>query len=351
MTPSNSRPRIGSFFFATLLSGIASAPLGCAAELEPDVGLDEAAVIQGERDTAHPAVVALSITRADGQSTCTGTIVKVDPATTVGHVLTAAHCIKDARSVRVTQADDRASADRIRFAVLDFESHPEFTGESPGSSNYDHDIGMIRILGVGATTPVMPMLAPEPLTPGARVTSVGFGRTTVVGEDPERPNTVKNRIDGTVLRVGRARFAVRYDGGNICKGDSGGPVVATVDGEKFVVGVHSTTDSQCARGVGVSVRPSSAMAFLAPILDAPAPPASCGVCRASVSSGEQACGALERACSTHADCVRFGACVSRCAEGDEACVRTCEARFPDGQARREAWLGCRDEACATECAP
>ena len=273
MTPSNSLDRTGNTLLVALTSCALAAMMGCAAADESDhVEIDEAAVIQGERDTLHPAVVALTIDGAEGRSSCTGTIVKVDPETKVGHVLTAAHCIMGARSVGVTQGDDRSSADRIRYAVLDFEAHPSFTGVSPGSSNYDYDIGMIRILGVGDTTPVMPMLSPEPLTAGMRVTSVGFGRTTEIGSDAEgRPNTVRNRIDGSVLRAGPGRFSVRYDGGNICKGDSGGPVVATVDGEKFVVGVHSTTDRQCSRGVGVSVRPSFTLEFLEPILDAPPP--------------------------------------------------------------------------------
>ena len=327
-------------------------------------------IITGSADTGHPAVVSLSMTKpatgagatpgTNQYSTCTGTMVAVNPTTKIGYVLTAAHCTIDATAVSVIQGSDRKdTASLITFAYVDHYEHPSY--DRSVSSPYD--VAMVRVLGVDANTPVVSMLgsngSTDALVQGqTRVTSVGFGQTirpNVVTDAGS--NTAKNRIDGTIASLSATAVGVRYDNsGDICHGDSGGPVLTTVAGKEYVAAVHSYVTGPCV-GVGYSVRASAHKSFFAGIMAKEAPAATCLSCRQTAVSGTNACGEARRACYGDAQCNGLRLCIAQCttAGGDagasDECKKACSVQFPFGAAPYNTEIVfCSCNACESECA-
>lgn len=249
-----------------LALGAAMAIAACAQRADEGDEGAASAIVKGSIDTERDAVVFLSMVGVDNRrSQCTGTIVRADVETQIGYVLTAGHCVDDARRVAVYEADDLSGPRVHQYRVLDFYAHPDYTGQA-GSS---FDIGLVRIRGVDESTPVLPMALPDELAPGTRIVSVGYGRTTPMGAVEPTQNLVRRFVGGTIRRLPQALIEAVYDdGGSICSGDSGGPVLALREGREYVVGVHSFVRGNCI-GLGYSVRPSMMLAFLQPILDAP----------------------------------------------------------------------------------
>jgi hypothetical protein len=317
-------------------------------------------IITGVKDTGHPAVVSLFMTKpgaggANEYSGCTGTIVSVNPATKIGYVLTAAHCTVDATAVSVTQGSDKtALATLVSYGFIDHFEHPSYDR----SVTSPYDVAMIRVLGVDANTPVVPMLSPDNMVQGqTHVTSVGFGQTIrpdVVTDAGS--NTAKNRIDGVVASLTSTAVGVRYDNsGDICHGDSGGPVLTTVGGKEYVAAVHSYVTGPCV-GLGYSVRASAHKAFYQTIMSKPAPAASCDICKKTVTSGTNACGEARRACYNDAQCNGLRQCIAACttAGGDagpsDDCKKQCSVEFPFGAAPYNTQLVfCACNACEAAC--
>ena len=345
---------------------ISAVPLAVACSVstsEDDVPVVDTTepIINGSRDTGHPAVVALTMTKPgpggkDEYSGCTGTMVSVDPATKIGYVLTAAHCTIKATSVSITQGNDKkASATLVSYGFIDHYEHPSYNG----ATTSPYDVAMIRVIGVDANTPVVPMLSPDNLVQGqTRVTSVGWGMTIRPDVQTDAgPNMLKNRIDGTVASLSATAVGVRYDNnGDICHGDSGGPVLVTVGGKEYVAAVHSYVYEPCV-GVGYSVRASAHKAFFQGIMSKPAPAPSCDLCKKTATSGANACGEARRACYNDAQCNGLRTCLSACvtAGGDagasDDCKKQCGVQFPFGAAKyNHSLVYCACNACETQCA-
>src|SRR5688572_30076422 len=86
-------------------SSSGSATSGASAN-EPEPESQEMPVINGQRDTGHPAVLSMIMEKVPATgggpteySSCTGTIVKTVPAKKIGYVLTAAHCVYGATNI------------------------------------------------------------------------------------------------------------------------------------------------------------------------------------------------------------------------------------------------------------
>lgn len=334
----------------------------------PEVaGGTEQPIITGSRDTGHPAVVLLQMTLAPDASghpsyaACTGTIIHADPATKVGVVLTAGHCVRNATAVQVISGNDLSVSTGIEsFAVVDFKAHPQYDGQT--SSPYD--VATVRILGVDANTPTLPVLAPDQMVAGqTRVTSVGFGQVIRPGVATDAGmNEAKNKIDGTVARLSTAQMAVQYDnGGDICHGDSGGPVIVNQGGKDYVAGVHSFVTGNCV-GAGYSVRASSQIAWYNTIIDAAPPATTCDSCRKTSLSGEQTCAKKRSECLGDADCGGLARCLNKCASaaasaapgtdaGTADCQKACVAQFPYGTGPYQNLVGyCSCNECESACA-
>lgn len=335
-------------------------------------GVDEALpesqempVINGQRDTGHPAVLSMLMERAptDGgtseYSSCTGTIIKTIPAKKIGYVLTAAHCVYGATNIYFTQGNDNAAASGLlRYAMLDFTAHPQYDP----SQISPYDIAVVRILGVNASTPVIPTLNPDTLALNNRVTSVGFGRTIRPNAPPSDagPNTFKNRIDGSITRLTAAQIGVTYDNdGDICQGDSGGPVLLTKNNKEYVVGVHSFVTGPCV-GVGYSVRATVHADFVNGILNAAIPAETCQTCRKTVGSGTETCARARETCLNDPQCAGLRKCISACgaaaidagsdAGPSEDCRKACSLEFPFGAGPYNTLIVfCSCKECTTTC--
>lgn len=307
---------------------------------EPGVGRHEEPIIGGAVDTTHDAVVSIALVSNYSLGRCTGTIVKVDPSTRIGWVLTAAHCV-DSRPTFVIVGDDREAIDAKRYQVIDYAPHTGYDFQDSSSPN---DFAMLRIIGVDASTPVIPILAAadDDLKIGSEVTSVGYGRTTPK-DAANVPHTERKSIKRSVSEVSTERIKYELDGGGICSGDSGGPVLYEKDGSEWVVGVHSTVTKGCL-GTAASGRMSSVADWLAGHFAMQPPASDCSLCDLEARSGDAPCTKKLEACLGDPSCQPFAECVTRCTS--ESCRTSCEKKYPLGVGPYRAYEAC---PCRSSC--
>jgi hypothetical protein len=311
----------------------------CSEAPSTDIGTQSSAIIGGQLDTTHEAVMLL----ATNTSICSATMVKTDVAKGVGWLLTAAHCVDQAPVVAVQGPNFEDQAKTIQYSVLDFKAHPLYRDGA-----FEHDVAIVRVLGVGASTPVIPMAgASDGMSVGTSVLSVGYGRTTP-SSAPADNNNKRKRIAKNISRLTSTLITYSLSGGGICSGDSGGPVLSQAGGEK-VVGVHSFVSGDCLVD-GSSTRVSSELAFINGEI-AKAIPAlgSCDLCQRIQSSGTNECAEAQRTCAQNAECSAVATCFQKCS--NESCRDTCRAKSPGvvGMINKALSCTCR-KGCASECA-
>lgn len=307
---------------------------------EPTLGRTSSAVINGQLDTTHQAVVAIVLQEGQQGGLCSGTIVKVDPTSHIGWVLTAAHCV-DIPPVFVLQGDDFSQATNVlRYDIVDYKADSRWGGQV-GSP---YDFAMIRIAGVDASTPTIPLVsAPDNLANGTPVVSVGYGRTSLIASGAGDENTVRRRVSKTLSQVGQA-LAYNMQSSGICQGDSGGPVIATSGGQERVVGVHSYVQGDC-NGVGVSGRVTFNAAFINAELAKAVPADSCDLCTKIANSGNSTCAAATKKCLTDKECGGYYECLS-----SGKTKATCLAKFPKAEGPFNVAANCTcTQACGAAC--
>lgn len=228
--PPRSRVHISRAILAASLLAAAVA-VGCdAKDRLPDPGpLSPAAraITDGVEDSGHPYVGLLLVDAAAGvaQAICTATVVGRHT------LLTAAHCCKP-------EVNSLFQLDNTTYQVVDAIPHPDWV------SYYENDIGLVKVL---EALPVSPAAAGT-VAPaeGMEVTLVGYGRVANDIKPDGTKRVATNTVDA-VFPVERY-FTVSGTGngeGNTCLGDSGGPVLASVDGNEIVVGVISSSEDIC----------------------------------------------------------------------------------------------------------
>ena len=304
------------------------------------VGATSSAVINGQLDTTHQAVVAIVLQSGSQGGLCSGTIVKTDPVSHIGWVVAAAHCV-DLPPVYVLQGDDFSQAGGVlRYDVIDYKADSRYGG-SVGSP---YDFAVLRIAGVDATTPTLPLAsASDGLAVGTSVLSVGYGRTTLIASGAGTENTVRRRVAKQLGQVGQM-IAYDMSTSGICQGDSGGPVLVGSPGSEKVVGVHSYVQGDC-NGTGVSGRVSFGLSFLSGELAKAVPTEDCTLCGQIANSGNGACAAATRTCLADKECGGYYECLS--SGGTKA---SCLVKFPKAEGPFNAAANCQcTKACTTAC--
>jgi secreted trypsin-like serine protease len=236
----------------TLLPLFAAVVAGAACmDLPPD---DEMvaraqAITNGVEDPGHPAVVALL---TEQRVFCSGTLIA--PRT----VLTAAHCLHDARATGVF-IGVRPGEDGIVVPVVRAVPHPAFDYDTMA-----HDVGIVTLAQDAPVAP-LPLLGAEraaTLT-GQELRLVGFGRAGTLDHGP----AVK-RV-GTAVITALSAQSLRYQArpASTCFKDSGGPGLVALDRE-YVVGITSSSTIRC-DSTGLHTRADAyARDFIEPQLNA-----------------------------------------------------------------------------------
>ncbi|MDB4938620.1 MAG: hypothetical protein JWP87_5592 [Labilithrix sp.] len=303
------------------------------------IGHTSSAVINGQLDTTHQAVVAIVLQQGSQGGLCSGTIVKTDPATHIGWVVAAAHCV-DLPPVFVLQGDDFAAAGVLRYDVIDYRADPRYGGQV-GSP---YDFAVLRIAGVDAATPTIPLVgASDGLAVGTSVLSVGYGRTSLIATGAGDENTVRRHVSKSLGQVGQM-ISYNMQTSGICQGDSGGPVLVSSGGVEKVAGVHSYVQGDC-NGVGVSGRVSFGLSFLQGEIDKALPTEDCDLCGKIANSGNGLCAAATKACLADKQCAGYYECLS-----SGATKASCLAKFPKAEGPFNAAANCQcTQACTTQC--
>ncbi len=296
------------------------------------------AIINGQLDTTHQAVVAL----IGRNSICSGTIVQTDPQRGIGWVLTAAHCVDDVPQA-IIQGNDFNSFNTTQYQVIDAVAHPAYD-----QRDTTFDFAVVRFAGASANTPVIPAATnSDGVGRGTPVTSVGYGRTTPSNR-PSDNNTQRRRFNASISQTNNLLLVYSLANGGICSGDSGGPVLANVNGVETVVGVHSSVTGDCT-GDGFSGRVSGVFStWLTGELGGEVEE-SCELCRQVAQTGDGACTGTIDDCFDNQACSQFVNCINNC--NTDACINTCVENNSEGVRRYQAIFDCIcEDACPEVCA-
>ncbi len=295
----------------------------------------------GEPAPGDAAAVAISLRSAaceqPGTVVCSGVLISSRV------VLTAGHCAEPyARGrIEVWTGAGLADPDLSRRAVSAIQVHPEY---DETASAFD---AAVLFLAAPLAAPLWPLpKAPLDATwVGRTVRVLGFG-------EPESGGEAGERRAGTavITAVAQHTFTMAPDPALTCRGDSGGPVLADIDGTPHLVGVTSAGDAKCTDWATAARVDSLTDTLLAAALaEAPEdPPITPGeVCAAPCTgdldcpadlvcaadgSGDTRCvlpglepGGFQAACAEDAACAE-GPCVSL--GGECRCLTPC-APVPD----------------------
>jgi secreted trypsin-like serine protease len=214
--------------------------LAAAAAVLCVVGVGSArAIVGGTLDNgAHPYVVLLKITHADGSIVrCSGVLVNGTK------VITAAHCVAgEIASIGVFTADGPITTQKPNAVASSYVIEPGYIGLDTKNAD-THDLAVIT-LAKSIKTSVRPTIAPvgyaDAFAKKSAFTVVGYGIQSVHPEQLDRTryeatSDLKNAPNAFNLRL-------TNNSGGACFGDSGGPVL---DGDVVVAILSTTQNNNC----------------------------------------------------------------------------------------------------------
>lgn len=279
--------------------------LACATEQTVDSTLARGthAIVDGERETAEDAVVAVFTTRG---SLCTGTLIAPNV------VLTAKHCVQEASAAGPSRPNQfivgigsttRRLSDQYRVSAV-WTTPGVWTDGSRGIGGelIGIDVAILTLSSnVSGVTPKEISFETATRLAGQEVTVIGFGET------PAGEVGIKYRTTASVQTV---MGGVIYTGASICEGDSGGPMFDS-DGKQ--VGVTSFGNGSCGSGYGGFNRVDRFQDDIQRVV------AEAGTC---IGATDEICDGRDNDCDEEVDetCSALG---SACAENDECVGQTC----------------------------
>lgn len=217
---------------------------------EPESGPEEPApIINGDLDSRFPAVVSIGASFGNPFHVCTGTMI------TNRVLLTAGHCGADLPVELIVQVGkgfvgpDLQSVEQ-EFGFIDYVGHPEYRElvNGPGGHPPFADIGVAVTDQVVDVEPIF--FNTEELGNadiGYELLSVGYGTTSSEGGGSGVKRSAEQIVGGYTEDTLRTANNDNPDNGNICSGDSGGPMMDVTDEDRPVIwAVHSYGDPNCA---------------------------------------------------------------------------------------------------------
>lgn len=205
----------------------------------------------------YPWVAYITISGGGGQDvSCGGAIVNRD------HVITAAHCFSDRDTATSTitvflaehDLDDLTETNVLSIFVQELFVHPDYKAD--GRDTEEHDIALLYLggtLNFGVGVQPICISTPDDFAVGQEVVIVGWGLTDFANKSSSsnllREVTVTTiDLDQCITLyqnaaqrqfVNENMICTLTAGKDACSGDSGGPVIAQVDGVWVLLGIVS----------------------------------------------------------------------------------------------------------------